>query len=191
MTERLRTGVVVHDAATQHALEDGLSRVIASYFVERAPVTTEEMHRRRVQVYRAVAHLLCWRAQTDGLTSSDLSALLRETAARRQLSLGMSSTARAKIAERKGVTRVSEPERQEINRLLASFYIAIGMAVPSPSRVNLALVRALFARFVREHAPQIGMPRDVAIERVETLDLLQRGWGKPLPLIPRQQYGLV
>jgi hypothetical protein len=142
-----------------------------------------QAHFDKTQLYQAVAHALCFRAQFAGVSQAELSDLIHDRKAQASASISMSAKALSKLEARLGLVRSTEHERKAINRVLSILYKAT-------DDVPTEIVLALFAKFCKTHAPQIGLPVDVALTRIENLDALTRFAGSPKRYIPEDQYGL-
>ncbi len=140
-------------------------------------------HTDKTVLYKAVAHALCYRAQFSGVSQVELSDLLHDRQHATNGTLSLSAALHKKIEGRLGLARTSEPERKAINKLLGVIYQAT-------DDVPTSVMLEIFIRFMKVNAPQIGLPVDVAVTRIENLDALTRFAGTPKRYIPEDQYGL-
>jgi hypothetical protein len=138
----------------------------------------------RVTLYKAVTHALCFLAQSSGMTHDELAERMRKNEATASGTISMSDKLHAQLETTLGLKRVDEAERRAINRTLHGIYASID-DVPREMAIDL------FIQFVKRHGPQIGLPVDIALTRIENLDALQRFASKvPERYIPQSQYGL-
>ena len=140
-------------------------------------------HADRSRLFKAVAHAICFRAQFAGMSADELSDLLHERKVQAQASLTMSDKLKTRLLGELGLKRVTEHERQQINRLLSVIYRAT-------ADVPTDMVLGIFARFLKANSAQVGIPVEVVLQRLENLDALQRFAGAPKRYIPEDQYGL-
>ena len=141
------------------------------------------LHEDRARLFKAVAHALCFRAQLAGVSADALSDLLHDRKAQPTASLSMTDKLKKRLLGELGLKRVTEHERQQINRVLSTIYRATDAVPPD-------MVLGIFARFLKQNCVQVGVPIDVTLQRLENLDALQRFSGPPKRFIPEEQYGL-
>lgn len=148
-----------------------------------APIDSHTKHRRRTRIFKAVAHALLYTAQAWGVAHEELIATLEGRPREKSQSVSMTEKTRTVQLVRLGLERITEHERQRVNEVARLLYQATFGAPAS-------VVVDLFARFLMENGPDIGLERAVVLQRVTNLDLMQRAHGRPQQYIPVEQYNL-
>ncbi len=140
-------------------------------------------HTNTVIMYQAIAHALCYLAQHHGVSHDTLCARLRGEKTASVSSLTYSKKLGLRLQQSLGLARSPEHERKRINRALDSVYACL-------QGVSMEHVFTLLVPWLVKLAPQLGLPADVMITRIENLDALTRFSGSPKRHIPEDQYGL-
>jgi hypothetical protein len=141
------------------------------------------LHTSTTVLYQAIAHGLCYLCQKRGLSQGEFSERLRSDKSLPQASLSMSDTMRSQLQTRLGLVRCTEAERRKINRALDTIYYFC-------EPLQTEDLCAMLIPWLVKHAPQVGVPSDVMVTRIENLDALTRFHGTPCRHIPEHQYGL-
>lgn len=134
-------------------------------------------------LFQAAAHATCFKAYAAGISHDELSRRLRDDKTAPAGTL-LISDARVQVLEQSlGLRRTTESERRIINKTLAGLYNAVA-DLPVDSFLEI------FIPFLKRSAPQIGLPVDVAVTRVENLDAVMRFAGPAKRYVPEDQFGL-